>query len=454
MICYRCNHEAGQEDICSVCGADLSIFNRVVRLSNAYYNDGLQKAQVRDLSGAIVSLNKSLKFNKYNIDARNLLGLVYYETGEMVDALSEWVISKSYQQDNNIAGRYLDELKNHSTRFDTINQTIKKYNQALLYCRQDSRDLAIIQLKKVLSLNPNLIKAHQLLALLYMQEDKLEQAKKLLRTAVKIDANNTITLRYLKEVNEKLKAKGNVKKKKENDLISYQSGNETIIMPTRFQDFSLGSSLAYLGIGLLIGILVVGFLVVPEVRSAAKKEMNTQLTTANETLAENTKLIEKLQKNIEELSEAVAEYEKQGEITPEQTASYEALLMAQVAFTGNDILTAGGNLLSVNRELLTETAKPIYDMLWTAVAETYFAQLYANGYNSYTAGNYEEAIQNLLVLINQDKDYQDGNAVYYLAQAYNRAGDVESAKEYYQYVLDNFPNTEKATTAKNYLNLQ
>lgn len=454
MICYRCNHEAGHEDVCPACGTNLSIFNRVMRLSNAYYNDGLQKAQVRDLSGAVGSLRKSLKFNKYNINARNLLGLVYYEMGEMVDALSEWVISQSYQQDNNVAGRYLEELRRHSTRLDTINQAVKKYNQALLYCKQDSRDLAIIQLKKVLSLNPNLIKAHQLLALLYMQEEKFEQAKKLLRSAAKIDANNTITLRYLKEVNGRLKEKGSSKKKKENDLISYQSGNETIIMPTRFQDFSLGSSLVYLCIGLLIGILVVGFLVVPGVRSDAKQQMNTQLAAANETLAENAKLIEKLQNNIEELNTVVAEYEQKGEIVPEQTASYEALLMAQMAFAGNDILTAGGNLLSVNRELLTENAKPVYDTLWAAVAEDYFAQLYTNGYNAYTAENYEEAIQNLLSIVNWDKNYKDGNAIYYLAQAYNRAGDMESAKQYYQYVLDNFPNTEKAATAKNYLNIQ
>ena len=153
MICYRCNNEADKHDFCPVCGADLHVHQKVLRLSNMYYNDGLQKAEVRNLSGAIISLKKSLKFNKYNIDARNLLGLVYYEMGETVDALSEWVISKSYKQDDNIAGRYLDELRQNRAQLEEINQTIKKYNQALLYCKQDSKDLAIIQLKKVLSLN-------------------------------------------------------------------------------------------------------------------------------------------------------------------------------------------------------------------------------------------------------------------------------------------------------------
>lgn len=68
--------------------------------------------------------------------------------------------------------------------------------------------------EKVLSLNPKLVKAHQLLALLYLQDNKLELAKKTLRNAGKIDTNNTTTLRYLREVNARLKEKSPSKKPK------------------------------------------------------------------------------------------------------------------------------------------------------------------------------------------------------------------------------------------------
>ena len=44
----------------------------------------------------------SITINKKNIDARNLLGLVYCEMGDVVEALSEWVISKNIQPDNNV----------------------------------------------------------------------------------------------------------------------------------------------------------------------------------------------------------------------------------------------------------------------------------------------------------------------------------------------------------------
>ena len=57
----------------------MNSYNKIIRLSNTLYNDGLEKANVRDLSGAIKSLRTSLRYYKANISARNLLGLVYYE---------------------------------------------------------------------------------------------------------------------------------------------------------------------------------------------------------------------------------------------------------------------------------------------------------------------------------------------------------------------------------------
>ena len=157
MFCYNCGCHLSEHDFCTSCGADVSLYKKIMCMSNRFYNDGLEKAGVRDLTGAINSLRQSLKFNKNNIEARNLLGLVYFETGEVVAALSEWVISKNMRPEKNIADDYINMLQSNATRLDAINQTIKKYNQALVYCNQDSKDLAIIQLKKVLSLNPKFI---------------------------------------------------------------------------------------------------------------------------------------------------------------------------------------------------------------------------------------------------------------------------------------------------------
>lgn len=162
MNCIYCGTPLSDIDYCTGCGADITILKRVARISNLLYNEGLDKARVRDLSGAIKSLKRSLEFNKENKDARNLLGLVYFESGEVVSALTEWVISKNMNPDDNLAEYYIDKLQSNKNKLDTINQTIRKYNQALVYCREDHDDMAMIQLKKVLSQNPKLIKAYHL----------------------------------------------------------------------------------------------------------------------------------------------------------------------------------------------------------------------------------------------------------------------------------------------------
>ena len=132
MKCFNCGAELTNSDYCERCGADVSRYRRLIRLSNAYYNEGLEKARVRDLSGASISLRQSLKINKKNTDARNLLGLVYFEMGEMVDALSHWIISKNFQGEKNLADEYIESVQNSPARLEAINTTIKKYNQSLL----------------------------------------------------------------------------------------------------------------------------------------------------------------------------------------------------------------------------------------------------------------------------------------------------------------------------------
>ena len=64
MRCYRCNSPLTDEDFCVKCGADVTVYRMVAKTSNSYYNLGLAKAQVRDLTGAVNCLKTSLRLNK------------------------------------------------------------------------------------------------------------------------------------------------------------------------------------------------------------------------------------------------------------------------------------------------------------------------------------------------------------------------------------------------------
>ena len=145
-------------------------------IANSCYNLGLEQAGLRDLSGAAGYLKKSLHFNKYMTDARNLLGLIYYEMGEVGEALVQWVISMNLQPEQNRADYYLGELKRRKGAMETEKRLVSRFNQALVYAQNGSLDLAVLQLNKVVEGKPNFVKAQLLLALLCMVREDYKKA--------------------------------------------------------------------------------------------------------------------------------------------------------------------------------------------------------------------------------------------------------------------------------------
>lgn len=451
MNCFNCQATLSDADFCAGCGIDVAVYKKILRLSNHYYNVGLEKASVRDLSGAITALKRSLKYNKENIQARNLLGLVYYEMGETVKALGEWVISKSMRSNDNIADGYLKAIQSNQGRLDAVNQTIKKYNQALTYCRQQSEDLAIIQLKKVLSLNPKLIQGHQLIALLYMKQGEWERARKALNTALKIDTNNTTTLRYLKEVKEQMTRNNPNVSKKKSDKVSYNSGNDIVIQPTGFKDFSGISVVINILIGILIGGCVVWFLVVPALNQSAKSDASKALIEANEQIASKNATISGLESEVEAAKQEVQKAQENTQASQDIISSYEQLAIALEAYYNQDKDTAAQAFRAVNPEYLSDSTKVIYEAINAVINQELLESLYNEGYTAYNQTNYETAVEKLEQVVQIDESYNNGYAVYYLAQSYRKVENIEKAIEMYQRVIELIPGTDRARTSQQHL---
>ena len=465
MICYQCGCSLSEHDFCTNCGADVALYKKIIYISNRFYNEGLERANVRDLTGAITSLRQSLKFNKNNVEARNLLGLVYFETGEVVAALSEWVISKNLRPKKNIADDYIDMIQTNQNRLDTINQTIKKYNQALTYCNQDSLDLAVIQLKKVLSLNPKFIRAHQLLALLYINSEEWERARRELTKCREIDTNNTATQRYLKEVEEMLVPEEGVKqssrkKQKTDDIVKYQSGNETIIQPVNIREGKGVTSLLNLGIGVIIGIAIAIFLILPARIQASRADIDEDLRKVSEQSDAKTATIDELQQQVNELTKKNGDLQQDLEAylgTDGKLRSVESLLKAADAYLTNpeEVTVVADYLEEIvqddteGRDGNSESFEDLYNTLLALVGPSVAQAYYDDGYEAYRQENYADAILNLEKAFKYDA--ANGDALYNLANSYYRTGEEEKAKDAYLQVIELFPNTEKASKSEAFL---
>ena len=40
MRCYKCNAVLSESEFCNKCGADVTIYKKIIRSSEAYYNQG------------------------------------------------------------------------------------------------------------------------------------------------------------------------------------------------------------------------------------------------------------------------------------------------------------------------------------------------------------------------------------------------------------------------------
>ena len=370
MNCMNCGAFLTDMDLdyCPNCGYNVLIQKKVDYLSKIFYNQGLEKASIRDLSGAIACLKQSLMYDKRNIRARNLLGLVYFETGEVVSALSEWVISKNLQPTRNLASEYINKLQANSNKLAAINETIKKYNHALMLCREGHEDMAAIQLRKILTQNSKLIKGYHLLALIQMKNGEWNKARRILKKAARIDKTNTTTLRFLREVDEQTGVTTRLEKKKKGLFRSGTKenpdtdilGSERVAQPTVYREHSKVSVFFILMAGIAAGAVAFWLLAVPAIRQGIYQEANQQIVQYSESLASQGAELTKAQGEAKESGDTVESVTQ--ELTTEQakSESYQALLQAYTYYQQQNLDEAAVEIQKVHVDVLTDSMKSVY----------------------------------------------------------------------------------------------
>lgn len=370
MNCMNCGAFLTDMDLdyCPNCGYNVLIQKKVDYLSKIFYNQGLEKASIRDLSGAIACLKQSLMYDKRNIRARNLLGLVYFETGEVVSALSEWVISKNLQPTRNLASEYINKLQANPNKLAAINETIKKYNHALMLCREGHEDMAAIQLRKILTQNSKLIKGYHLLALIQMKNGEWNKARRILKKAARIDKTNTTTLRFLREVDEQTGVTTRLEKKKKGLFRSGTKenpdtdilGSERVAQPTVYREHSKVSVFFILMAGIAAGAVAFWLLAVPAIRQGIYQEANQQIVQYSESLASQGAELTKAQGEAKESGDTVESVTQ--ELTTEQakSESYQALLQAYTYYQQQNLDEASVEIQKVHVDVLTDSMKSVY----------------------------------------------------------------------------------------------
>lgn len=371
---------------------DKQLYNKIHNSSNWYYNRALMKAKIRDLSGAIEDLQTAIKYNKMNIPARNLLGLVYYEMGEVCQALCQWTISSSFQTLGNPAIEYLEAVKSDKVGVENVNSMVRKFNQALIHARHNSDDLAIIQLKQVIEMTPNYVNAHLLLSLVLMRNGQYSQARKSLRTVLRMDVNNLDALRYMDEVRQELRARNRRKHMQEN-----QMDDDSKIQRRFFSDEEEEAhnrkNYSYMIFGLVMGVLFMAVLVLPNARERA-----IQVSGSSN---------KRYEQQVKTLEAQLAELQKSNQNAQKELDKYAAI--------PDDYF------------------------------ETASAAVFEEAYTMYEEGSYSAALEKFTEAYQMNPD--NGRALFFMGKMNHLLDNYDKAREYFTQVVEQFPNTEQSEEA-------
>ena len=383
------------------------------QIANSFYNLGLEKAKIRDLSGAAQCLKKSLHFNKFQTDARNLLGLIYYENGEVADALVQWVISLNLQPEGNLADHYLDEIQRKPGQLERESQNVKTFNQALWHAQNGSDDLAILQLARVVESNPHFVKAHLLLALLYMSREDYNKAGRSLYKILQIDKSNQKALYYMSIVKQNT-GRADAEKRK------------------------------------MVKVFFV--LILPARTKALNSEKNQEIIAYSQKLGNANQQYDMLKSEYDKLDAQAKEVQSRlDELTNGNTsvmAQYQGLIWILQNYRTGDMVTAAKSFAEASFDLIEdENIQAIVESIRQDMTANIYQTLVERGLTLWNAGKKTEAMDYFQASLTIRPDNPE--ALFYVGRLYQDAGDMDNANTMFDKVVNEFPSSDYVDRARN-----
>ena len=418
------------------------------RIANAYYNQGLALARQRDLTGAAAALKKSLRFDKFQTDARNLLGLIYLEIGEAGSALCQWVISLNLQEQDNLAEEYLQRVQGSGGYLETAEKTTKKYNQALVYAQNENEDLAVLLLMRMLDDFPNYVKAQELLALLYIRHEDYIKAGRCLYQVLKVDCYNPTAQRYM-AVAKHNTGKAEVEKRKLKNAFSHrQMQDDDIIIPPSYKENTGWQSVMNILVGLILGVAVVYFLIMPAKQEAMNALHNKEQLANLEQINQKSLEIDSLMQQLEDAKKAQEAAEGSLEAMEADSggviSQYQNMVKLLEAYRAEDAKTAAVLYTSMDMSVLTDgVLNQTVAWIQQDMSENGWKTLLSMGDEAMSQESGAGASQ-AIDYYNRSLQIHPGNAevIYKLGLAYEAAGDKDKANEYFGEIIMNYPDSE------------
>jgi tetratricopeptide (TPR) repeat protein len=179
--CPVCGRQL-QGMICSECGLDLNIANRLTATAHQLLNQALEAMQTKAYVKALKFLEQGLQTNPKDSELLLLAGLCHYALGDLAQADYSWSISR-----NDLAAEYRQNIAEDQDGFQWI---FNRYHRAIALMRDGKQRQVIKALRKALHTGPQYLPALELLAQAYYDLRQYWQCRRIVKRieAVTVDA--------------------------------------------------------------------------------------------------------------------------------------------------------------------------------------------------------------------------------------------------------------------------
>ncbi len=449
MKCPSCGFKYHKGDICPSCGDNAALRAKAINISIRLYNTGLDQAKGKDLSGAVESLKKSILFDKSNVSARNLLGLVYYEMGQMADALVQWIVSQNIRSEKNLAVEYLRIYGENIRSSEKMEDSVSLYNEALEYVKQKNDDLAIIRLKKALDINSKFIQALNLLSLCYLMRGRNNDALDIVNRVLRMDVNNPIALGYYRQI---------CPDKSRPDPRTYKNEMRyaTYYMPPETgRNKKVGKPLhpvVMFATGCICTLIVMLVLVVPSITEGYKADYEKVSEEYTSLKADYDDLTAKTNDTADKLTAENEELKNQlNDINAKELQERVSKLNSiKTTYDAGEVVQSAQQLIALNTNGFSNEVINTYNSLRQQILPKASEEYYKLGEEAEKQGNDTAAkahYNNCLTCALSDTKVKY-DAMLRLGVMAQESGDMANAKAYFQKVVDNSPSRASKNEAQ------
>jgi len=477
MTCPSCGNTHDDGNYCPQCNADAFLYLGAINISNRLYNKGLAKVKASDLSGAQECLAKSIAINKANTHARNLLGLVQYEVGLIGDAIKNWVMSCGFLKEDNPAMDYIELFQKNGRVLERLNDATVIYNLAIKDMQQKSDDMAIIKLKQAVDLNPKFVDALNLLALCYILQKDNDKALAIIDRVLSIDTTNIIALAYYSELNPNASAsrltgqKGLFTRRRNAPESATASSGDSVgagtltapykkvtILERRNVSFHLAGVIS-LVLGVVIALAAVYVLIIPAMNRNHINQleaMRNQLTLAEQTYEY---LSEEKETEIAAMEDQVEQYRAREVALANEmdllTRNAQVLVSFEHYREGRmrEAVDGLGGMETTGLSLdIAERVHVIRATAYPMLADHY----YREGRAAFDAEDFPKARVDFERAYRYVQHIDDVNlyinVIYRMAWTYSLIEEYGLAIQYFEHLLEEFPDHALAALSRNRLN--